>query len=200
MQQLSPGRQSQSPRCYKHLCVLLSLVSASSGLVTRYSPVGTTRLYVDGSSDTDRNTLFSKEDTENDDAVDDKTPQSHFGDVMSLKRPAVDSAFGDVVSMKRPPGSDSGAMFAVASGANIYEPQVDTTDDPNNTLAMQKRRNVGIGTISILLAVSNYLWQFAHPITPVQLLFSMEQNSVPVSLIGTNNRPTVVDFWAPWYV
>lgn len=208
MQQFSPLK-SQSPRRYQQLSVvlILSLVSASSGLVrpagstsslSRYSAVGTTRLYdVDGSSEMDKNALFPKENTDN------ESKQSSFGDVMPMKRPAsaASSEFGDVVSLQRP-STSSASTFAVASDSSpliaMGGAVAEQSEDPSNTLAMQKKRNIGIGTISILLAISNYLWQFAHPITPVQLLFSMEQNSAPVTLIGTNNRPTVVDFWAPW--
>ena len=48
------------------------------------------------------------------------------------------------------------------------------------------------------LAVTNWLWQYAHPLEPIQLLVELQQQSAPLSVIGRNNKPTVVDFWAPW--
>jgi len=44
----------------------------------------------------------------------------------------------------------------------------------------------------------NYVWQYLHPITPIQILYEMEQQSSPITVIGTTLKPTVVDFWAPW--
>jgi thiol-disulfide isomerase/thioredoxin len=51
---------------------------------------------------------------------------------------------------------------------------------------------------AVVLAVSNYLWQFTHPYNPLQLLAQMQANSNDLSVIGTNGRPTLVDFWAPF--
>jgi len=61
-----------------------------------------------------------------------------------------------------------------------------------------QRRNIGVAIASICLALLNYGWQFTHPVTPVQLLFQMQQESEPLTVIGRNSKPTVVDFWAPW--
>lgn len=71
-------------------------------------------------------------------------------------------------------------------------------DDPVVLLQQQQRRNTAVAILSVALAISNYLWQFTHPISPVQLLATMQQTSDPLTIIGTNQRPTVVDFWAPW--
>jgi thiol-disulfide isomerase/thioredoxin len=55
-----------------------------------------------------------------------------------------------------------------------------------------------VAIASVVLALTNYLWTFTHPITPVQLLVSMQSQSAPLNLVGRNDKPTVVDFWAPW--
>lgn len=62
----------------------------------------------------------------------------------------------------------------------------------------QKNRNLLVAVISTFLAISNFFWQYSHPVTDVQLLALMQQKSAPISTIGTNGKPTVVDFWAPW--
>ena len=65
-------------------------------------------------------------------------------------------------------------------------------------LKRNKSRNVVVAASSIAFAILNYAWQFAHPTTAVQILMSMEKRSAPLSVIGNNGKPTVVDFWAPW--
>ena len=76
----------------------------------------------------------------------------------------------------------------------------DDDDNPVMTVAAMQRRNVAVAVASIFLAAANYFWQFTHPVTPVQLLATMQSHSSPVTVIGQNAKPTVVDFWAPWYV
>lgn len=65
-------------------------------------------------------------------------------------------------------------------------------------LQIQKRRNIAVAVASVVFAVVSYIWQFTHPITPIQLLARMEQESAPITSIGSDGKPTVVDFWAPW--
>lgn len=64
--------------------------------------------------------------------------------------------------------------------------------------AQTKTRNIVIALLSFFSAIANYVYQFTHPITDVQLLYAMSQSSVPLTEIGNNGKPTVVDFWAPW--
>jgi hypothetical protein len=114
-----------------------------------------------------------------------------FGDSVPLnnnnnKRSTDAAAFGDVVPFLKP-----SATATVVATPEEEEPE---------TLTGRRRRNLGVAALSVLFAFSNFAWQYAHPITPVQLLFTMEQNNAPLSSIGANSKPTVVDFWAPWYV
>lgn len=62
----------------------------------------------------------------------------------------------------------------------------------------KKSSNILIALLSFSAAILNYLYQYTHPVTDVQLLFAMSQSSAPLTEIGTNGKPTVVDFWAPW--
>jgi hypothetical protein len=55
-----------------------------------------------------------------------------------------------------------------------------------------------VAILSVVAAVINYAWQWTHPVTPIQLLFTMQQSSSPITVIGNTDKPTVVDFWAPW--
>jgi len=61
-----------------------------------------------------------------------------------------------------------------------------------------KLKNVIVALSSIMIAVLNYMYQYLHPISSIELLLSMQRSSVPLQTIGQNHKPTVVDFWAPW--
>ncbi|GAX25342.1 hypothetical protein FisN_5Lh435 [Fistulifera solaris] len=73
---------------------------------------------------------------------------------------------------------------------------VSRNDKPNVTQFRQ--RNLVVAIMAIALAIGQYAWQFTHPVTPVSLLMQMTQESSAPQIIGTNNKPTLVDFWAPW--
>jgi len=109
---------------------------------------------------------------------------------------AASASFGQVVPLKRP---------STTTTTETNEYLIPSSSLPVVTDSLQqesRQRNLAVAVTSILLAISSYLWQFTHPITPVQLLFGMQQNSQPISVIGNNQKPTVVDFWAPvrgWY-
>lgn len=65
-------------------------------------------------------------------------------------------------------------------------------------LEKEKRTNIGVAAFSVMAAVLNYVYQLFHPVTELQLLVAMQDQSSPVTCIGHNGKPTVVDFWAPW--
>ena len=65
-------------------------------------------------------------------------------------------------------------------------------------LRRNKIRNAVVAASSVAFAVLNYAWHFAHPTTAVGILMSMEGRSAPLSVVGNNGKPTVIDFWAPW--
>lgn len=76
----------------------------------------------------------------------------------------------------------------------------DDDDDDAQKQLLQKRRlqNIIIALSSFTYAISHYIYQFTHPITAIQILTTMESNSAPLTAIGNNGKPTVIDFWAPW--
>ena len=89
--------------------------------------------------------------------------------------------FGEKVCGLKPPSSK--------------EPVADIVGE---SLEERRTRSVGTAIVAILIAILNFAWQYTHPITSLQLLTEMQSSSAPLSIIGTNNKPTVVDFWAPW--
>jgi thiol-disulfide isomerase/thioredoxin len=65
-------------------------------------------------------------------------------------------------------------------------------------LKKNHNRNIIVAFSSLLAAVVHYIYQYTHPITAVSILLSMQSTSSPLSSIGHNGKPTVIDFWAPW--
>lgn len=61
-----------------------------------------------------------------------------------------------------------------------------------------RRRNALVATASLGLATAQWLYRYTHPTEPLQLLWELSRQSAPLSVIGRNGRPTVVDIWAPW--
>ena len=66
------------------------------------------------------------------------------------------------------------------------------------SLETRRNTNTAVAVAAAVLGISNYLYHYFHPVTPLALLVSLQSQSAPITLIGTNNKPTVVDFWAPW--
>ena len=83
-----------------------------------------------------------------------------------------------------------------ATDISQFGKSVSLKDKPDVTKFRQ--RNLVVAVMAISLALSQYAWQFTHPVTPVSLLMRMTQESSVPQVIGTNNKPTLVDFWAPW--
>lgn len=126
-------------------------------------------------------------------------PGVQFGDVAPMQRKsssASSAEFGDVVSISRP-ASSTPSMFG-------EETPKTTTSKPSSGLSdvemlkQRKTRNIAVAILSVCLAMGNYAYQWTHPVTPIQLLVNMERSSAPLSDIGKNSKPTVIDFWAPW--
>ena len=130
-------------------------------------------------SSTDTNPSFSTTTTT---TLSTTSPQ--FGDVMPLKRPS------QSLSSSSRQADDSFPSLSTFSPVTIADP---------TTIAI-KRRNTQVAIVSVALACFQYLWQYLHPLEPISLLVQMQQQSSPVTVIGTTDKPTMVDFWAPWYV
>ena len=145
-----------------------------------------------------------------------KVPHVEFGDVVSRYK------FGDVVptknrerksqeeeeedgsidndqemAMELPLFSKSRGTTTTTTTTTTTAPTITTTAPELLLLQESKRRNWMVAILSITLAISSYLYDFTHPIEPVQLLYTMQQTSQPISIVGENHKPTVVDFWAP---
>ena len=65
-------------------------------------------------------------------------------------------------------------------------------------LQKEKKTNIGVAVLTFVAAVMSYFWQYFHPMPAVQLLANMQRESAPISVIGSNGKPTVIDFWASW--
>lgn len=104
---------------------------------------------------------------------------------------ASSASFGDVVRPKYL--SSEGSLESIVTPADSVTPAVDEVE----VASQMRRRNLMVAIASIGVALLNYFWQFTHPISPVQLLVGMQDASAPLSVIGQNGKPTVVDFWAP---
>lgn len=61
----------------------------------------------------------------------------------------------------------------------------------------EKKKNTIVAIFAFIAACLNYFWQYTHPVTSLTLLTDMQRKSDDITLIGTNGKPTVVDFWAP---
>jgi hypothetical protein len=148
----------------------------------------------DGGSDS---VLFASEPTAENTAT-----TALFTESAPLSPSSSPAQFGDVVSLKR--SSTSPPLLANDEDSVFFPPSSGGTSTSATAVSLGpdqvRRRNLGVAALSVGLAVMNFVWQYLHPLTPIQILFEMEQHSSPITVIGTTNKPTVVDFWAPWYV
>jgi len=62
----------------------------------------------------------------------------------------------------------------------------------------EKQNKLLLALSSVTFALLQYIWQFTHPVSALQLLSEMQASSLSVTVVGHNNKPSVVDFWAPW--
>lgn len=97
------------------------------------------------------------------------------------------SEFGDFIPLNNNVADkmdQTQASGAVASETEIIE--------------RNRLRNIVIAVSSFAFAIINYCWTFTHPVTALEILVAMEKQSAPLTSIGNNGKPTVIDFWAPW--
>jgi thiol-disulfide isomerase/thioredoxin len=128
--------------------------------------------------------------------------KSQFGDVAPMRRKSPSDAsaaqFGDVVSIRRPSSSSSAPTLFEESTPKATAKKSSTGLTDVEMLKQRRTRNIAVAILSVCLAVGNYAYEWTHPVTPIQLLVNMEKTSAPLSYVGTNSKPTVIDFWAPW--
>ena len=65
-------------------------------------------------------------------------------------------------------------------------------------LKQSRMRNIIVAVASFGYAIFNYGYHFTHPLTAIEILSTMQKQSAPLTDIGNNGKPTVIDFWAPW--
>ena len=152
--------------------------SSSSSSFEKHTRVMMTEETTEESDVLNRSTLLNEDE--------DNAELPQFGQVVGLRRPST----GTVSSSASSPS----ILIASSSPAASRTPSSAEED----SVAAMIRRNVAVAIASVMLALGNYFWHYTHPITSVQLLATMQEASQPLSVIGTNNKPTVVDFWAPW--
>jgi thiol-disulfide isomerase/thioredoxin len=103
------------------------------------------------------------------------------------------SSFGDVV--RRPVGQANGG-----SNPHLMDaPVALVLPSEERQVAEQVRsRNMVVAVLSVAFALVHFVWQYLHPIEPIQILYQLQQSSADIHVVGKNGKPTVVDFWAPW--
>ena len=105
------------------------------------------------------------------------------------------SLFGDVVPLRKNGPLNPEATTDVKSAPNTKG----TTISEERQVANQIRfRNTVVAVLSIAVAIGNFVYQYLHPIEPIQILFDLQQSSADISVVGKNHKPTIIDFWAPW--
>lgn len=136
---------------------------------------------------------------------------AQFGEVVSMPKkkkisPNSEAQFGEVVSLRpkttRTVGEDimlSSTDDSVVSSSSSSPPMEETVEfDAVEVARSLRQKNIITAVTSVVVAISSYLYQLLNPVTELQLLVAMQQSSKPIQVIGTNNKPTVIDFWAPW--
>lgn len=110
-----------------------------------------------------------------------------------------ESAFGESVPYvplsqrtQQPDVNTSSGGGGVSSSSEVI------LDDTELLLKQNRLRNIAVAVASFSIAIFNYGWQLTHPVTAVEILATMQSQSAPLTAIGNNGKPTVIDFWAPW--
>jgi thiol-disulfide isomerase/thioredoxin len=102
--------------------------------------------------------------------------------------------FGDVVAARFP----TTVTTSTRTTATTTTASALIDKDIVAAAASVRRRNVVGAALGLVLALTQFAWQWTHPVQPIQILASLQQSSAPLSVIGRNGLPTVVDVWAPW--
>lgn len=67
-----------------------------------------------------------------------------------------------------------------------------------NQTKLDNRKKYGLALASTLIATGLFLEEKFNPNAGVNLLRFMEANSAPLAVVGTNNKPSFVEFGASW--
>lgn len=127
---------------------------------------------------------------------DDSEESSTTLDFVSIEDAGSSSKFGDFIPLHK--AEDEMDNTQQGEGTITSQNLSDSSTDELEMIKKNKLRNVIIAVSSFAFAIANYCWQLTHPVTAVSILVSMENKSAPLTSIGNNGKPTVIDFWAPW--
>jgi thiol-disulfide isomerase/thioredoxin len=92
------------------------------------------------------------------------------------------------------------AVLVIRSSGDPNPTVGDSISDAVQALGRVQRRNVITAVLSIALdlTVTNYLLQLPHPVTPIQLIVSIQGRSESITFVGSYTKPAIVDLWASW--
>mmetsp|Transcript_17298 Transcript_17298/g.35644 ORF Transcript_17298/g.35644 Transcript_17298/m.35644 type:complete len:267 (+) Transcript_17298:49-849(+) len=65
-------------------------------------------------------------------------------------------------------------------------------------LLLKRRTSWSYFIGGLATAVASYGYNVANPVSELKVLEEMTRDSVGVNVVGVNNKPTVLEFWAPW--
>jgi thiol-disulfide isomerase/thioredoxin len=194
------------------MLAMILLLTLIPSIIAFVSPSSSMRIHssqlrvIDDSDDSDSVFLLDADKGRSNETT--FVADSKFGDVVPFRNgndktnplSHNDPQFGDVVRLNKPT-EESPALLTQEA---MYTSSTSSTSSAIGTVAAatqvetRKRNNTIVALLSITLAFCNYFWQWTHPISAIQLLYTMEKSSAPITAIANNGKPTVVDFWAPW--
>lgn len=94
-------------------------------------------------------------------------------------------------------GNTLSSSTSTTSSASLSSATANSSSS-TDLLRTERRRYLTLAATTITAATLSYAWRFQHPTTALQLLTDMTRRSSPLSVVGRNGRPTVIEFWAPW--
>jgi hypothetical protein len=97
------------------------------------------------------------------------------------------SEFGQSVPYVPPSQGQSTSAISIAPGTSSI--------DETEILRRNRTRNIAVAIASFGITIMHYIWQLTHPVTAVEILATMQTQSAPLTSIGNNGKPTVIDFW-----
>ena len=183
------------PRCCSYL-ILLSLIATLSKSISAFQLHTTV---VSNTYHTTHITSSLLSSTNSDDSIEDSSSSSNL-------ESKADDGFGKSVpyvplSQRNTNGQNNdGTTDNILSSVSISDGGSTSVvlSNEEELLKQSKIRNIIVAISSFAFAIFNYGYHFTHPVTAIEILTTMQKQSAPLTDIGNNGKPTVIDFWAPW--